>query len=146
METTNQNPRYTEVSTDTYTYVELTLMSGAQCVCVIHSIQFSHSVVSKSWTVRFLSPWNSPGKKTGVGCISFSRGSYQHRDGTSVSCIVGKFFTVWATREDPGAQCYYINRCLKGNNMKPHSKSGPGNNRHLMGNGPEVPHSSKITV
>ena len=47
METTKQNHRYTEAFTDTYTYVELILMSGPQCVCVIHSVQsvqFSHSV------------------------------------------------------------------------------------------------------
>ena len=31
--------------------------------------------------------------------ISFSRGSYQPRDQTRVSCIIGKHFTVWATRE-----------------------------------------------
>ena len=32
---------------------------------------------------------------------SFSRGSSQPRDQTCVSCIVGRFFTVWATREAP---------------------------------------------
>ena len=31
--------------------------------------------------------------------ISFSRGSSQPRDWTWVSCIAGRFFTVWATRE-----------------------------------------------
>ena len=31
--------------------------------------------------------------------ISFSRGSSQPRDQTQVSCIVGRCFTVWATRE-----------------------------------------------
>ena len=31
--------------------------------------------------------------------ISFSRGSSQPRDRTQVSCIVGRCFTVWATRE-----------------------------------------------
>ena len=31
--------------------------------------------------------------------ISFSRGSSQLRDQTQVSCIVGRHFTVWATRE-----------------------------------------------
>ena len=31
--------------------------------------------------------------------ISFSRGSSQPRDWTQVSCIAGRFFTVWATRE-----------------------------------------------
>ena len=32
--------------------------------------------------------------------ILFSRGSSQSRDWTLVSCIAGRFFTVWATRED----------------------------------------------
>ena len=31
--------------------------------------------------------------------ISFSRGSFQPKDQTRVSCITGKFFTIWATRE-----------------------------------------------
>ena len=31
--------------------------------------------------------------------ISFSRGSSQPRDGTRVSCIAGRCFTVWATKE-----------------------------------------------
>ena len=31
--------------------------------------------------------------------ISFSRGSFQPRDQTRVSHIVGRHFTVWATRE-----------------------------------------------
>ena len=31
--------------------------------------------------------------------IPLSRGSSQSRDWTRVSCIVGKFFTIWATRE-----------------------------------------------
>ena len=34
--------------------------------------------------------------------ISFSRGSSRPRDRTQVSCIVGRRFTVWATRESPG--------------------------------------------
>ena len=36
--------------------------------------------------------------------ISFSRGSSWPRDWTSVSCIAGRHFTVWATREVPGWQ------------------------------------------
>ena len=32
--------------------------------------------------------------------IPFSRGSSQLRDWTQVSCIAGRFFTSWATRED----------------------------------------------
>ena len=37
-------------------------------------------------------------------CVTFpfSRGSSQPRDQTHVSCIAGRFFTSWATREAPG--------------------------------------------
>ena len=44
-------------------------------------------------------PWNSPGQNTGVGSLSFSRGSSQPRDQTHVFHFVGGFFTSWATRE-----------------------------------------------
>ena len=33
------------------------------------------------------------------GAFPFSRGSSQPRDRTQVSCIAGRFFTIWATRE-----------------------------------------------
>ena len=33
--------------------------------------------------------------------ISFSRGSSQPRDRTRLSCIAGRRFTIWATREAP---------------------------------------------
>ena len=33
--------------------------------------------------------------------LSFSRGSSWPRDQTRVSCIVGRFFTIWGTRENP---------------------------------------------
>ena len=36
--------------------------------------------------------------------ISFSRGSSQSRDQSWVSCTVGRFFTIWATRE---ALCWW---------------------------------------
>ena len=38
-------------------------------------------------------------KNTWVGSHFFSRGSSQLRDQTWVSCIKGRFFTIWATRE-----------------------------------------------
>ena len=41
--------------------------------------------------------------------ISFSRGSSQPRDRTQVSCIVGRHFSVWATRE---AKLYYPLPCF----------------------------------
>ena len=36
----------------------------------------------------------------------FSRGSSQPRDWTQVSCIAGRFFTPWVTREDLGHNSY----------------------------------------
>ena len=47
---------------------------------------------------RLLCPWNSPGKNTGWVAISFSGGTSWPSDQTHVSCITGRFFTVWATR------------------------------------------------
>ena len=48
---------------------------------------------------RLLCPWDFPSKNTGMGCHFFSRGSSQPRSWTQVSCIAGRFFTNWATRE-----------------------------------------------
>ena len=42
---------------------------------------------------------HSPGKNTGVGCHTLSRVSNQPRDQTQVSCIAGRCFTFWASRE-----------------------------------------------
>ena len=54
----------------------------------------SHSVVSDSlWPHGLYSPWNSPGQDTGVGSLSFSRGSSQPRDWIQVSHIAGGIFT-----------------------------------------------------
>ena len=62
----------------------------------------SHSVVSDSlWPCGLYSPWNSLGQNTEVGSLSISRGSSQPRDQTQVSCMAGRFFTSWATREAP---------------------------------------------
>ena len=47
---------------------------------------------------RLLCPWNSPSKNTRVGCHSLLQ-IFLTQDGTRVSCIAGRFFTVWATRE-----------------------------------------------
>ena len=69
---------------------------------LISSVQFSRSVVSNSLRphglqpARLFCPWDSPGKSTGVCCCALSRASSQTRDQTHVSCIAGRFFTLWA--------------------------------------------------
>ena len=74
---------------------------------MIRSCVLSHLIMSiSSWAhelqpTRLLCPWDFPGKHTGVGAISSSRGSSQPRDWTCVSCIFCKgrlgFFTTSAT-------------------------------------------------
>ena len=61
----------------------------------------SHTLFATSWT----SPPGSSvdgilqATKMEWGAIPFSRGSFQPRDQTQVSCIAGSFFTIRATRE-----------------------------------------------
>ena len=61
----------------------------------------------------------SPGKNTGVGCHAFLQGTSQPRDQTQVSCISGRFCTVWATRE---AQIYVWkwSSSVVSNSLRPH--------------------------
>ena len=48
---------------------------------------------------RLFCPWNSPGKNMEWVAIPFLGGSSWPRDRIQVSCIEGRFFTIWATRE-----------------------------------------------
>ena len=79
---------------------------------VVSDPQWSHGLQPS----KPLCPWDFPGKSTGVGChcllwipqkvaVSFSRGSSWPRDWTWVSCIAGRFFTSWATREKALCHC-----------------------------------------
>ena len=51
------------------------------------------------WSHGLYSPWNSPGRNTGVSSLSLIQGIFPTRDQTQVSCTAGRFFTSWATRE-----------------------------------------------
>ena len=55
---------------------------------------------------------DSPGKNTGVGCHAPSRGYSQSRDQIQISCIAGKFFTIWATREAHSFICGVLKKYL----------------------------------
>ena len=69
---------------------------------VLHYLQVKWKSLSR---VRlFVTPWTIQcmefsGQNTGVGSLSLSRGSSQSRDWTQVSCIAGRFFIGWVTRE-----------------------------------------------
>ena len=61
------------------------------CVCVCAHAHALHCVwlFVTPWTgaTKLLCPWNRPGKHTGMGCHSYSRGPSQPQDQTHVSCI-----------------------------------------------------------
>ena len=54
---------------------------------------------------RFLCPWISPGKNTGVGSLFLLQGIFLTQDRTKVSPLAGGFFTIWATREPSRSPC-----------------------------------------
>ena len=64
---------------------------------MFESVNVSHSVTSYSLRPRglrpsrLLCPWNSPGRNTGVGCLSLLRGPSPPRDRTLLFCIAGEF-------------------------------------------------------
>jgi len=77
----------------------LTAVSSVPKYCLA---QWKWKPLNHVWlfaTHGIYSPWNNPGQNTGVGSLSFSRGSSQLRDWTQVSLIVGRFFISCATRE-----------------------------------------------
>ena len=69
------------------------------CVCVCESLSCVWLFVTP-WTVarQNSSPWSSPDNNTGVGFHPLLIGIFL----IWVSCIVGRFFTIWTTKE---AQC-----------------------------------------
>ena len=82
--------------------------------------------------------------------LLFSRGSTQLRDRTWVSCIVGRYFTIWATREawnkyilplkvtsiewNSLALNLYDNSCVRQNSSQIFSKSPISNNLTISSN------------
>ena len=77
----------------------------------------SHSVVSDSlwphglYPTKFLCPWDSLGRNTGVSSHSLLQGILPSRDWTQISCIAGRFFIFWATREACSKIYTYQNYC-----------------------------------
>ena len=83
------------------------------CVCVWVCVLIAQSYLSLCDPMDCNSPGSSvhgilQGRILEWVAKPFSRVSSQPRDRTHVFCIIGRFFTVWATRE---AQCW--NSCLQ---------------------------------
>ena len=79
---------------------------GAVVLDVVVSSLLSCPTLVTPWThhaaqhVALLRPWDFPGKSTGVGCVSFSRGASPSGDWTCISCIGRQILYCWVTRED----------------------------------------------
>ena len=83
-----------------------------QCVCVCererHSVMFNSCDTIDCSLPGSSVHGDSPGKNTGVGSCSLSRGSSQLREQTQVSHTAGGYFSFWATREANVCVCVYI--------------------------------------
>ena len=62
--------------------------------------------------------------------IPFSRGSSLPRDWTWISCIAGRFFTVWATREAIGSNREVIGRSQANNTKAIWERRTPNKSNH----------------
>ena len=63
------------------------------------SVVFDSLRPCRPWPARLPCPWVSQARILDWVAITFSRGSSWPRDQTRVSCIKGRFFTIWATRK-----------------------------------------------
>ena len=74
----------------------------------VYSVAQSCSTLCFFLDCSLLCPWNSLGKNTGGGSHSFLQGIFPNQGSTFktdwISCITGRFFTIWATREAPRPQ------------------------------------------
>ena len=72
-----------------YVYLHAKFLQSCPTLYDTHTLHPPHPTPIPLWTVlcRFLCPWDSPGKNTGVGFISFSRGSSWSRGQNCVSYV-----------------------------------------------------------
>ena len=63
--------------------------------------------------------------------IPFSRESSQPRDQTRVSCIAGRFFTIWAKRKAQKIKGVKSEKCLR--TEPTFSLGAPGTRKHIIG-------------
>ena len=79
--------------------------------CSVASVTSNSLLPCGLQPARLLSPWDSPSKNTGMGCIHSSRGSSRLRDWTHVSwnsCIAGRFFAAEPLGKPPKYIYTYI--------------------------------------
>ena len=71
----------------------------------------------------FSNPWNFLGKSTGVGCHFLLQGIFLTQGSNLGLCIVGRRFTVWATRESQKSESHSV----VSDSLWPHGLYSPWN-------------------
>ena len=82
------------------TYPEMEFLDHMLCYVVLSCSVMSDYVIP--WTIALQAPLSTGILKAEIQewvAMPSSRSSSQPRDQTQVSCIAGRFFTIWATRE-----------------------------------------------
>ena len=86
--------------------------------CALTGSLWSYWWCPTHWDPMDWSPWGSSVHEIFQArilewvAVPFARGSSQPRDWTQVSCIAGKFFTIWATREAHSFICGVLKKYL----------------------------------
>ena len=78
------------------------------CVCVSCSFVPDSLQPHGLQSTRVLCPWDFPGKDTGVGCHFLLQGIFPTQGSNQVSCIAGRFFTVWGIKDVNFSRVFYL--------------------------------------
>ena len=81
------------------------------CVCVSCLVMSSSLGPHGLYPTRLFCPWNSQARILEWVAISCSRGISWPRDWTQISCIAGRFFSIWAIGK---SSCDWIIECIIG--------------------------------
>ena len=79
-----------------YSYIFINTAAAAALVSSVMSVSLQLYGLQPA---RLLCPWDSLGKSTRVGCHALLQGTFPTQGQTWVSCIEGRWFTMWTTRE-----------------------------------------------
>ena len=101
---------YLWASQSSESYLDSSDVQSCVCVCVCVCVLVTLSCLTLCDSMDYFLPGSSVHGFTQARILewvafSFSRRSSQSRDWTWASCIAGRFFTIWSTRED-NLMCY----------------------------------------
>ena len=78
------------------------MLSKGECESVSHSVVSESLLLHGLQPSRFLCPWNSPGKSTGVGSHSLLQGIFLTQGSNESPALAGRFFNLSYQGNPPG--------------------------------------------